>query len=279
MQTEAPIDFFSNFMFHQKYKLIDPIGLAVMLICGPASVAFSSDTSADIESPYQIFQKVQDNYVSLSSYSDEGQIITAVDGTTDTAAEFNIRLARPGFYQIEWSQYGGSSYAAEDAGIRAVWSSGAGDYVDLRWGVQKQYNRDVALAKAEAASGSAAVTIPQMFFDTQWQDQRDDSILDEKRLADEKVGRVDCYVLVRELQNGETKTFWVGKQDFLIREIRTEISVKAIQQAWAGAAGRPAMIANFQGISSIETHTNIVVNKAFSREDFIPSFPLYQKSN
>jgi hypothetical protein len=65
----------------------------------------------------------------------------------------------------------------------------------------------------------------------------------------------------------------------LIREIRTEISAQAMQQAWAGAAGRPAMIANFQGFSSIESHTNIVVNKVFSREDFVPSFPLFQKSN
>lgn len=112
----------------------------------------------------------------------------------------------------------------------------------------------------------------------QWQDQRDGSIIDEKRLGDEKVGKVDCYVLARELQNGESKTFWIGKQDLLIREIRAEISAKALQQAWEETANsRPAMIGNFQGFSSVETHTNIFVNKVFSREDFVPSFPLYQE--
>jgi hypothetical protein len=119
-----------------------------------------------------------------------------------------------------------------------------------------------------------------MFFDTQWQNQRDDSIIDEKRLADAKVGQADCYVLARELQNGETKTFWIGKRDFLVYQIQADISGKAMQQAWEEMANqRATVIASFHDFSSIETHTNIVLNQTFSRGDFVPSFPLYQKPN
>lgn len=150
-------------MFHLKFKRTVGLSVVAILVCDPAVLVFSNDTSADILSPYQIFQKVQENYAQLSSYSDEGQIIMAIDGTTSTAAGFTIRLARPGFYQIEWSQYGGSSDTTENSGVQAVWSSGAGDYVEMGWGVQRQYDRDIALAKAEAISGSAAVTVPQMF--------------------------------------------------------------------------------------------------------------------
>ncbi|HTR40073.1 MAG TPA: hypothetical protein VMH87_00465, partial [Pseudomonadales bacterium] len=231
-------------------------------------------------SPYQIFQKVQENYASLLSYNDEGRIVTAVDDTTVTAASFTIRMARPNLYQLEWNQYASATPAAENTGVQAVWSSGAGDFIDLGWGVQRQYDRNIALDKAVATSSSAAITVPQMFFNIQWQVEHDDSLLDEKRLSDEKIGKVDCYVVAKEMENGETRTFWIGKQDFLIRQIRTKLSGKAMQQAWEEAAERPrAVIANFHDFSSIETHTNIVVNGMFSRGDFVPTFPLYQKSN
>jgi hypothetical protein len=60
-------------------------------------------------------------------------------------------------------------------------------------------------------------------------------------------------------------------------EKKIELNTKETQPVFTNEIN--PMIANFQGFSSIETHTNIVVNKAFSREDFIPSFPWYQKSN
>jgi hypothetical protein len=278
--SQLLLTFLTTFMLPAKFNRIVGFSVLAVLVCGPVTKALSADTSTNVQSAYQIFQKVQKNYASLSSYSDEGRIVTTADDTTVTAAGFTIRAARPGFYHVEWSQYGGPSYPGENTGIQAVWSAGAGDFIQMGWGVQRQYDRDIAFAKAVAASDSAALAIPQMFFNTQWQDQRDDSILDERRLADKKVGDVDCYVLARDLQNGETKTFWIGKQDFLIREIRTEISGKDMQKAWEETANRrPSVLANFHDFSSIETHTNMVVNGTFLHEDFIPAIPMYQKSD
>jgi hypothetical protein len=100
----------------------------------------------------------------------------------------------------------------------------------------------------------------------------------DKQQADEKVGSIDCYVLTGESQSGETKTFWIGKQDFLIRKVQTVIGANAMQAAWNGVAdGCPDMVAALHGFTSIETHTNIVLNQQFSRADFVPSFPLFQQ--
>ena len=37
---------------------------------------------------------------------------------------------------------------------------------------------------------------------------------------DEKIDGVDCYVLTQ-TKAGRTKTMWIGKQDFLIRQIES----------------------------------------------------------
>jgi hypothetical protein len=61
---------------------------------------------------------------------------------------------------------------------------------------------------------------------------------------------------------GATNTFWVGKQDFLVHQAR--------------------MVANLESMpafTATETHTNIVLNRKFSRSDFIPSFPLFQSDD
>jgi hypothetical protein len=106
-----------------------------------------------------------------------------------------------------------------------------------------------------------------------WGNQLGGSTLTEKRQADEKVGDVDCYVFASELK-GRTKTLWIGKQDFLIHQVRTVTSVEAMKAVLADAAKRnPSIAARLQksepqGSTSTETHANIVVNQKFSPADF-----------
>ncbi len=108
----------------------------------------------------------------------------------------------------------------------------------------------------------------------------DDSILDEKTADPTKnLARLTVMSLPKELENGETKTFWIGKQDFLIRQVRTKISAQAMQRVWEEMVNkRGTVIANFRDFASIETHTNIVVNRRHFRartED--TSFPYIKK--
>jgi hypothetical protein len=235
---------------------------------------FLSLAAADTLTAGQIFEKVRENYSSLSSYSDEGQIITAMDGDVATST-FTIRLARTNFYKIQWQWNSQSSPSIKNSAPSAVWSSGAGDYLEAGWGVQGPINRDAALAHAAGLSGGAAATVPGLFFSAQV--PLEEPTWNVKRQRDEKLGDIGCYVLVRESQYGETKTFWIGKEDYLIHQIRTDISAKTMQAASVAAKLSPEVIANLRGFTSIEIHTNIVLNQQFLQSDFVPSFPLFQQ--
>jgi hypothetical protein len=244
-------------------------------------VVLADEATRDDLSTAQIFKKVQETYASLTSYSDEGRVVTAMDGdTTLTFIIFTTRLARTNFYLIEWNRTGESSCYITDTSAQGVWSSGAGDFLQAECGVQPQGNREFALANATAISGGATATIPRIFFPQQgdWEEQLDDLALREKRQTDGKVGNISCYVFTRESQ-GQTNTLWIGKQDFLIRQVRTVISTEAIQAAAARGPIGPELIPALHGFTSTETHINIVLNRKFSRSDFIPSFPLFYSSD
>jgi hypothetical protein len=253
------------------------ISASVWLASGMIMGGILNGTADDTLTPGQIFEKVQENYSSFSSYSDEGQIVAAMDGDVATT-RFTIRLARANFYRIEWQRNSQSSPFTEDLAAAAVWSTGAGNYLEAGWGVQGPISRDTALAEAAGLSGGAAATIPGLFFSAQA--PLEEPMWNVKRRRDEKLTDIDCYVLVRESQCGETKTFWIGKQDFLNHQVQTVMSTEDMQATWAKVIkGRPEIAASLRGFTSIETHTNIVLNQQFSRSDFVPSFPLFQRWN
>jgi|SRR6266705_1962317 len=175
------------------YKLASGITAAIMLVSG----ATSSDAAGDDLAPGEIIKKTQETYAAMASYSDEGQIVATMDGTTNNTA-FTIRLARRNFYRVEWEQNNKTSYSTDSASVQAVWSSGAYHFLEMGYGPQDEGSRDIALAEAADLSGGAAATIPRIFFNIQWGDQRDefgDSVFGESRQTDEKVGNIDCYVL------------------------------------------------------------------------------------
>ena len=263
------------------YSALSRLCVAVLLASGTTLVALAGEATGDDLSTTQIFKKVQETYASLTSYSDEGRVVTAMDGdTTITFIIFTTRLARPDFYLIEWNRTGESSCYTTDTSAQGVWSSGAGDFLQAECGVQPQGNREFALAHAAAFSGGATATIPRIFFPQQGdrEEQLVDLALREKRQADGQVGDINCYVFTQELR-GQTNTLWIGEQDFLIHQIRTVISTEAIQAAAASGSMGPELIPALHGFTSTETHINIVLNRKFSRSDFIPSFPLFYSSD
>ncbi|MBW8864111.1 MAG: hypothetical protein JF609_04155 [Verrucomicrobia bacterium] len=219
-------------------------------------------------------KNVLENYASLASYSDEGRIVATLNGNTSTTT-FTTRLARSNFYRIEWQPAAGSSRPAGNTGAEAVWSSGAGNFLEIGRGAQNQISRELALTEAAAASGGATATVPRIFFDMPWGNQGDqlaDLVSDEHRQADGQVGGVDCYVFTRELSGRQT-TLWIGRQDFLIHQIRTVFSAEAMRAMVTDSELlelKPGSLA----LTVTETHASIAVNKLFSRWDFVPTFPL-----
>jgi len=258
---------------YAKLKLATGIAAGILLAGGAVTVVLSSHQMGDNLSPGEIFNKAQEKYASLTSYSDVGKTVATMNGSTGTTT-FTIRLGRPNLYRIEWEQNNGTAFPTAKA--QAVWSAGAGDFLTMGFGVKNRTTQEMALGGIPGISSSAATTIPATFFKMGLGDQLGGPSSGEKRQADEKVGDVDCYVLASE-SNGTTKTLWIGKQDFLIHQIRTATSAVPGNAALPPLAA-PANIrletiaamekAGFPGITSTETHMNIVINKSFSKADF-----------
>jgi len=234
------------------------ICVAVLLAGSSTTPVFASDTAGNLPT-IQIFQKVKDNYASMVTYSDEGNVVVTMNGAS--LIHFSTRLARTNFYLIEWTRVGESPYITDTRG-KAVWSSGVGDYLQAEAGAQLENTREIALAHGANSSGGATATIPGMFFEQRWEDKPvDDLAFTVTRLANEKVGDFNCYVFTRGAM-GATNTIWIGKQDFLIHQVRTVAHMKSMPAA-----------------AFTETHTNIVLNRSFSRSDFVPTFSLFQSAD
>lgn len=250
------------------------IGLMAMLLCGQGAVGSSADESAASLTGGQIFEKMLDKYASLASYKDEGNIFTTI-GSTTVATSFTTRLARPEFYRIEWDQRSRLPYGTEDSGTQGAWAHGSGDYVQTGTGLKRQYSRDVAFSDVASTTSGGVATVPRIFFGGQGIGAPD-AMISLTRLADDKIGNIECYLVSGDTESGETNTFWVGKRDFLIHQIRTDVGPDTMQSAWTGVTkGRIKPPYKIYGFSSIQTYTNVVVNKQLSREDFVPSFPVF----
>ena len=233
------------------------VSLAFLLSTGAATIVLGDETAGDRLSTAQIFNKVKDHYASMATYSDEGCVVT----TMGTIIHFSTRLARTNYYLIEWQQAGRPPYAASGIGPQAAWSSGAGDFMQAKNGARSQGNREIALTHACSFSGGATATVPRIFFDLRWVEKPlGDSVFSVDRKSDENAGKISCYVFA-EGSLGATNTLWIGKQDFLIHQVRTIIDME----------GMPIFTAT-------ETHSNIVLNRRFSQSDFVPSFSLFESS-
>ena len=254
-----------------KHTLALSIGVAIILVGSPTTVVLSGAEAGDAPSASEIFKRAQEKYASLTSYSDNGSTVSEINGMRLTT-KFTVKLARPDFYLIEWEQPVNPNYSNKGA----VWSAGEGDFLKLgNKSAVKQKSQQMALASATGVSGSAAATIPGTFFRMGWGNQLNASVSNSKRQSDEKVGDVDCYVFTRELK-GLTNTLYIGKQDFLIHQVRTVTSGVSMKATLDEAAkSHPEIAASLpksdpQGIMATETHENIEVNQKLSKEDFVP---------
>lgn len=245
------------------------LGLLVALVLTNITSVVLADNSLSAD---EIFKRAREKYASLTSYQDEGKSVSILNGSTITTA-FKIKLARPNLYRIEWEQSTESAFATTKQKKQTVWSAGKGDYLDMGFGSQKQNSQEIALASATGISGSAAATIPGTFFVLNWGNQLGGAITGQKAQADEKVAGVDCYVFSSEL-SGRIRTIWIGKQDYLIHQVQNVTSPAAMKAMMDEMARKhPEMAAQLQktgnlGMTSTETHDNIVVNAELSAKDF-----------
>ena len=277
-----------------KLKLVIGIGAAMLLAGATVSVALSNKNPGDKTDPaaIEILKKVYASYDSLINYSDIGISVEEMTNQKRTNT-FSIQLGRPNLYRIEWK------HEAQETFDGAIWSSGIGDfeflthqfpnYPKLSSQSYKQLKSpESALEAAGNLSGGAAWTIPPLFFS-----HRDDGfgLLGQssnfQKRDDEKVGGVNCYVLIGHLKvtRDLPVTLWIGKDDFLIHQSRrtswaggaaVQISPTAAPEEIA-AAKKELLRLNAKTkehiLTNTETHENIVTNQSSSKEDFIYEVP------
>jgi outer membrane lipoprotein-sorting protein len=269
-------------MKSHQFNLVFRAGLPLLMVTGTAAAALANEMASDPLTAGEVFNHARTNYAAMSSYSDQGQVVRTSDGIT-TITPFTTQLARPEFYLVKWQPNSGSSSFAADAGAQAVWSIGAGHFLETGYGAQSEDILRIALKESACYSGGASENIPVIFFNLESDNELDYSTYDEQQEPDDNVGSIDCYVFTRQ-SGGVTRTLWIGKRDFLIHQIRTVISAQEmLATAEKITGGRPRPEAFSHQLTVTEIHTHIEVNRPFSRSEFIPSIiqfaPDYQGDN
>jgi hypothetical protein len=135
------------------------------------------------------------------------------------------------------------------------------------YGVQEEDSPEMTLRLASGLSAGTTAAVPLVFFNSHLGDPLGDLTLENIRQADGQLGKVDCYVITR-ISLRQRKTFWIGKGDFLIRQIQTVVAVDGSvlpegKLDWQTREGLHLVIFT-------ETHGNILVNQPLQRSDFVP---------
>jgi hypothetical protein len=255
-----------------KMSSFPALGLALLLISTAEQWALAAD-NVTILSAAEIIKQTRAKYASLSSYRDEGTAVATLGTNLASGNAFTIKLARTNLYQIVWRQ-AGELHAPKGV----VWSAGSGDFLWKGKGSkpEKAVSQEKALASATGSSGGAAASVPSIFFKMSMGNPMSMAAIAGTRSADDKVGDVDCYVVTHGV-GGRTNTLWIGKADFLIRQIENDTSAAALKdlleaQAKANPQIRALIEANgaqmFQDSKSVEMHQKIVINPPLIPADF-----------
>jgi len=247
-------------------SILGRIAALVALAGGLTTTTVYADPAAAAElSPGEIMDQVRANYASLATYSDDGKVAVSINDNVTTTTAFDIRLARPNFYRVRWLQT--ADLANPAASLGSVWSSGAGNHLRADYRIEDEESPEIALTVAAGRSAGATAAVPLIFFNHPLGDALGNLAYEDKRLPDEQLGKVDCYVVTRILLL-QRKTFWVGKQDFLIHQIQTVsgVDLPVLPEGklnWETRVGLHLVIFT-------ETHGNIQVNQPLHQSDFIP---------
>jgi hypothetical protein len=256
-----------KFMTWLKLKFAMGAGSALLLAVGAAAVALSQSGGGHEITAQEIARQTRETYASLESYSDHGEAMAEVGGAK-IRTEFDISMQRPNSYFIGWLQTTDARYSSRGR----VWSAGHENFIILAtaghretYQPQKVSQMQEALTMGAGASELASSTIPGLFF------QENGGVLAAgraplKRERDERVDRVDCYVVTSALPEvagklGACSTMlWIGKTDHLIHRARTSLPAAFITRTSSQCTT----------VVVTETHENIAVNTENLSSYFAP---------
>ena len=210
-----------------KFKFAVGVGVAALLAGGTATVVISQTGGGDKLTPQEILQKAQDKYASLTSYSDEGITVATVNGMTLTTT-FNIRLARPDLYRIEWAHPVPSKLYQPGRGL----VGGPGRFFGNGERFANTTNQQgIGSQQRDRHIGRCRGDRPGTFFKQNWGNQLGAAGETRRRESGRRGLLRPCQRIER-----PSRTLWIGKADFLIHQVRTVTSPEALKAALDQAA-------------------------------------------
>jgi hypothetical protein len=233
-------------MTHAKLKLAIGITAGILLAAGATTMVVSQTIGDDKLTPQEIAKQSQDAYAALSSYTDNGTTVVEFAGK-NIRTTFNIRVARPNLYRLDWIMMTG-----QESAKGATWSDGSGDYFEMKAaGKDKEKVSDMQTALASTAiMGNSAIAVPEIFFKLTLGDPISFIVTgktETQREKDGQIGGVDCYVISSVMDTAKmrakgtlpdgmgkmgtataTRLFWIGKQDHLIHQIQTSLDTASV---------------------------------------------------
>jgi RNA polymerase sigma factor (sigma-70 family) len=248
-------------------------GISLLAVGGVTSTLVFDKPDATAAS---ILHRCQERYSGLSSYSDTWRTVAYLGSTQlfDGLVYSNrTMLARPLLYRIE------SIVDAKPSASAAIWSAGDGDFWSISAGQLKKYNFDTITGPRfmpEFHVLFPSTPIACAFFPKgDW-----DSLpalakaKDLARWRDDFVGTNHCYTVSATTEAPVFHiTLWIGKDDFLIHQLRFAWVTGAATDRRAGANADSLPARGGTTNTVIKTHENIVVNGTMAAAEFVRPWP------
>lgn len=253
-------------------KIKTAVGVVAIALIAGGGLAVATRLDQGGIMPTDILKRSQQKYSSLSSYSDTWKSVAYL-GTNELSSNIafsnRLMLGRPLLYRIE------SISSANPNASTAIWSGKAGQLWSMSAGKYQETRPFDPNFIPEFQVRFPAAPIPCAFFGKpDW-----DSLLelakskDLARLPDERIEGVDCHTV-----SGITRApvfqfaLWIGKDDFLVRRMRFVWVTDGLRGRRAG----PSVLNSMTGTITntvIETRSDIVLNAAFSANEFMRPLP------
>ena len=168
--------------------------------------------------------QAQATYDKMQSYSSAGDVTSKVSltnvGPVESHYTFSIKLKRPNLYRVQWDQH-----APFMTTSGAVWSAGDGNYVTVPGQANPIQAKDMAsaLSMATGLSGTAAATVPSIFFGLNFNSFKPSTAATYGQDAD--IEGDPCYVITEKASaGGGTATMWISRKTKLLRQVREDLN-------------------------------------------------------
>ncbi len=268
--------------------------LFVLFLCA-GTLSARAETRPSVS---DFLAQAQATYDKMQSYSSSGDVTSNVSltnvGPVESHYTFSIKLKRPNLYRVQWDQH-----APFMTTSGAVWSAGDGNFVTVPGQANPIHAKDMsfALSMATGISGTAAATVPSIFFGLNFNSFKPSTAARYEQ--DANIEGDPCYVITEKLNNGKTEasaktlTMWISRRSKLLRQIRQDLNgpvkipemtdeetkkviesmgqkptAPAVKQMKEQMASMRAMMSSGMLGSIIQVQRQIVVNAALSKADF-----------